>query len=382
MVTRNGWLVLALAVVTLVTGFALHYPELVEVGLAFALCLVVAVITVRTRVPVEVERVVTPARVEEGDGAAGVITVTNPRARRSGSKVATEQLGQTRLRVLLPALAPGQSHSQSYRLPTDRRGCFVVGPLQIAHNDPLSLARATQQDTSEATLWVHPKTYRVSPIPTGRAQDIEGRPTARNAPRGGIAFHSLREYEPGDDPRLIHWRSTARTGTLMVRHTVMTNEPRLLIVLDSSALSYPGESFEDAVRVAASLTLAGAAQHYPTELRTTGGITARIDETGLGKTDVLDKLAMVQTSTDDVGLPALAKMSVRREHGVALGVVTGQPTSDKVGILSAMSGRFDMVTMIQVGERFGRPAIGIAGVLGVAAADAREFVQVWKRRIG
>ena len=91
---------------------------------------------------------------------------------------------------------------------------------------------------------------------------------------------------------------------------------------------------------------------------------------------------MVQTSTDDVGLPALAKMSVRREHGVALGVVTGQPTSDKVGILSAMSGRFDMVTMIQVGERFGRPAIGIAGVLGVAAADAREFVQVWKRRIG
>ena len=59
MLTRNGWLVLALAVVTLVTGFALHYPELVEVGLAFALCLVVAVITVRTRVPVEVERVVT-----------------------------------------------------------------------------------------------------------------------------------------------------------------------------------------------------------------------------------------------------------------------------------------------------------------------------------
>jgi uncharacterized protein (DUF58 family) len=382
MVTRNGWLVLALAVAALVSGFALHYSEMVAVGLGLSLCLAIAVTTVRLRLPVEVDRVVSPGRVAEGEGAAGVITVTNPGSRRSGSKVATEQLGASRLRVVLPALDPGRSHSQSYRLPTDRRGCYTVGPLHIAHNDPLNLARATQQDTSEAALWVHPKTYRVSPIPTGRAQDIEGRPTGRNAPRGGIAFHSLREYEPGDDPRLIHWRSTARTGTLMVRHTVITNEPRLLIVLDSSAASYAADSFEDAVRVAASLMLAGADQHFPTELRTTGGIKARIDETGLGKTEVLDKLATVSATEDDAGLPALARMTARREHGVALGVVTGQPAPDKVGILGAMRTRFDMVTMVQVGERFGRPAIGIPGVLGVAAADALEFTQVWKRRIG
>jgi uncharacterized protein (DUF58 family) len=382
MVTRNGWLVLGLSIATLGFGFALHYSEMVVVGIGLALCFVMAITTVRLRLPVEVERVVSPARVEEGEGAAGVITVTNPGARRTGSKVATEQLGESRLRILLPALAPGQSHCQSYRLPTERRGCYTVGPLRIAHNDPLNLARATQQDTSEATLWVHPKTYRVSPIPTGRAQDIEGRPTGRNAPRGGIAFHSLREYEPGDDPRLIHWRSTARTGTLMVRHTVITNEPRLLIVLDSSAAPYAEDSFEDAVRVVASLVLAGAEHHFPTELRTTGGVVARIDESGLGKTEVLDKLATLHTSPDDVGVPALAKMTTRREHGVALGVVTGQPSPDKVSILGAMSSRFDMVTMVQVGERFGRPAIGVPGVLGVAATDAVEFTHVWKRRIG
>ena len=49
MVTRNGWLVLGLAIVTLGLGFALHYTEMVAVGVGLALCFVMAISTVRTR---------------------------------------------------------------------------------------------------------------------------------------------------------------------------------------------------------------------------------------------------------------------------------------------------------------------------------------------
>jgi hypothetical protein len=168
----------------------------------------------------------------------------------------------------------------------------------------------------------------------------------------------------------------------MVKHTVITNEPRLLIVLDTSAEPYANESFEDAVRVAASLVAAGVDQHFPTQLRTTGGISADIDPSGIGYTDALDKLAAVQTSSTDEGLPALGAMTTRRERGVALGVVTGQPSTDKAHIVGALGDRFQMVTMVQVGERFGRPGIGLSGVFGVSALDSEEFARIWRTRVG
>ncbi|HWE57096.1 MAG TPA: DUF58 domain-containing protein [Acidimicrobiales bacterium] len=372
---------IVVAVLALVASYFFKYTEAEILGFALLICVIAAWFAVRYRAPVEVTRVVSPARVEEGQGCAGVLTVTNLSSKWSRPMDATEQLGPEVLHLALPSIAGGDTHIESYTLPTNHRGCYTVGPLRIGHTDPFHLVSATQEDTAEQTLWVHPKTYRVRPIPTGRADDIEG-PAARTAPRGGVAFHSLREYVPGDDPRLIHWRSTARLGKMMVKHTVVTNEPRLLIVLDTSADPYTPESFEDAVRVAASLMKAGLDQHYPTQLRTTGGIDASIDQSGLGLNEVMDKLAAVKMSKDDEGLPAMGKMAHRREHGVALGVVTGQPTPERASIVGAVSDRFMMVSLIQVGEKYGRPGIGLSGVFGVSANDAEEFVRIWKTRVG
>ncbi len=381
MITRNGWSVIGVAVLALIAAFVFRYTEAEILGLALAACVVAAWLAVRLRAPVEITRVVSPPRVEEGQGCAGVLTVKNLSTKWSRPMEAVERLGPDTLHLSLPSIAGGDTHIESYTLPTNHRGCYTVGPLRIGHTDPLHLVSATQEDTAEQTLWVHPRIHRVRPIPTGRADDIEG-PASRTAPRGGVAFHSLREYVPGDDPRLIHWRSTARTGTLMVRHTVVTNEPRLLIVLDTSTDPYTDESFEDAVRVTASLVAAGVDQHFPTELRTTGGIDGAVDPSGIGLTRVMDLLAAVQREKNDEGLPALGKMTTRREHGVALGVVTGQPSTDKAHIVGALHDRFQMVTMVQVGERFGRPGIGLSGVFGVAALDSDEFARIWKTRVG
>jgi uncharacterized protein (DUF58 family) len=291
--TRNGWWFAVLAIASLVAGLALSYRELVTIGLALLGCPVVAGVSVLMRPNLDVKREVSPYRVNEGEGASGVITITNAGRRRSAPVEATETLGRSTITMTLPSLAPNATHTAVYRLPTERRGCYTVGPLHISRSDPLGLVRVSQADRVEAFLWVLPRIHKASPIPTGRSQELEG-PTSNSAPRGGIAFHSLRDYVPGDDPRLIHWRSTARTGTLMVRHTVITNEPRLLIVLDTSTEPYADESFEDAVRVAASLVSAGVEKRYPTDFRTTGGVSGRVDPTGMGLNDVMDKLAAVQ----------------------------------------------------------------------------------------
>jgi uncharacterized protein (DUF58 family) len=381
MLTRNGWWFVGLGVACLVAGVVLSYRELVMVGLAWLGCVVAAAVSMVVRPTVEVKREVSPCRVNEGDRASGIVTVTNVGRRRSAPVQATETLGKSTIRVSLPSLAPGTTHTATYRLPTERRGCYTVGPLQIGRSDPLRLISVSQADSAAASLWVLPRIHRASPIPTGRSQELEG-PTSNSAPRGGIAFHSLREYVAGDDPRLIHWKSTARTGTLMVRHTVITNEPRLLIVLDTSSESYDEESFEDAVRVAASLVAAGAEKRYPTDFRTTGGVAGSVDPLGAGLSDVMDKLAAVQPADADPGLKALTAMAPPRNRGVSLGVVTGQPAVDQARTVGLVRGRFDMATIVQVGERFERPPLSVTGVLSINATTSAEWARIWKVRIG
>jgi hypothetical protein len=168
----------------------------------------------------------------------------------------------------------------------------------------------------------------------------------------------------------------------MVRHTVITNEPRLLIVLDTSADPYDEESFEDAVRVAASLVVAGVEKRYPTDFRTTGGVAGSVDPSGLGLSDVMDKLAAVQLDDADPGLKALRRMAPQRNRGVSLGAVTGQPSVDQARTVGTVRGRFDMATIVQVGERFERPPLNVNGVLAINASTSAEWAQIWKVRIG
>jgi uncharacterized protein (DUF58 family) len=360
-------------------GVATGWTELLALGVACLLALVAALWWLLRRPELVASRTIAPARVSEGEPAAASLVLRNAGRRRSPPLLASEAVGRRRVGVRLPSLAPDGSTSVSYALPTDRRGLYEVGPLTIARSDPLRLVLVARQHGSTSTLMVHPRVHPVAPVPAGRARDMDG-PTSAAAPLGGIAFHSLREYVPGDDLRLVHWRSSARTGQLMVRHNVVPNEPRLQVVLDISAAAYADDSFEDAVRVAASWAVAACQASFPLRLVTTAGGAAAADRGDGGAAAILDLLAAVQPERSNPGLAALVGL-VPDQEGVSLGVVTGQPDPRVFDAVSAVRGRYDMVSVVQVGEQYDRPPVPIPGAFVVNCRTSDDFAYTWNREV-
>jgi hypothetical protein len=167
-------------------------------------------------------------------------------------------------------------------------------------------------------LYVHPRTVRLSGTSTGVLRDLEGQPT-RDLSSNDVSFHALRPYVPGDDRRYVHWRTSARTGALMVRQFEETRRTHLALALSASPADYgDAEEFELAVSIAASLSVQAIREERPV----TVCVGPRVMPPGSGQR-FLDGFAGVRSS-DDAGLlrSSLAAASAVPNASVAI-LVTG-----------------------------------------------------------
>ncbi|HKH08898.1 MAG TPA: DUF58 domain-containing protein, partial [Agromyces sp.] len=105
----------------------------------------------------------------------------------------------------------------------------------------------------EVELFVHPVTTRLAPSAAGLVRDLEGEIT-KTITNNDISFHALRAYEPGDALRNVHWRTSARTGQLMVRQFEETRRSQLTIVHTTDRAAYANDDeFELAISIMASI---------------------------------------------------------------------------------------------------------------------------------
>ena len=251
-----GWAVLVLGVGCWVVGAWLDWAEFSMVAVAALVLLAVCVLLAVGRTRVRIETSLEPLRVTVGDPATGRIEVTNE-ARRPMLPVLVElPVGVSAARFTLPALAPGKTHEELFVVPTSRRGVIPVGPATTVQGDPLGLVRRTERWTDVTELFVHPRTISIESLGAGLLRDLEGE-TTQDLSMSDLAFHALREYQPGDDRRYIHWRSSAKAGRLLVRQFLDTRRSHLCLLVDVDPAQYRGgeDDAETGISVAASLAV-------------------------------------------------------------------------------------------------------------------------------
>lgn len=230
------WVALAAAAVVLP---ALSLAVSLAAALLAALVLVDWVWLAR-RPPVSLARRA-PARLEVGKPAWLELEIANP-ARRSVVADVSDELPQDLARrdpvFSGVSLASGERRVLEHRVTPRVRGDRALGPVAALVRSPLGLLRLRVLAGAGETIRVHPDTSRFLPsVPLQPKQVLAALGVKPTRQRGeGTEFESLRDYVPGDDPRRIDWRATARRGRMVTRLHQHERNHTLIIAVDASRL--------------------------------------------------------------------------------------------------------------------------------------------------
>lgn len=267
-----GWTTFVLGVVASVAGWHLGWQEFRILGAGLLVLFALSALFTIGRTQLDVAFEVDPLRLTVGDSAAGNLRVTNV-ARTPLLPVGLEiPVGLSAARFTLPPLRPGGAFSELVVIPTSHRGVIDVGPVRTQRGDPFGLLRREIAWTEQLELFVHPLTVPLESLGAGLLRDLEGQ-TTNDVSMSDLAFHTLREYVPGDDRRYIHWRSSAKLSgasgqsQFLVRQFLDTRRSHIAVVIDVHPDAYTDdEEFEVALSAGASITLRALADEMDTTI--------------------------------------------------------------------------------------------------------------------
>lgn len=135
--------------------------------------------------------------------------------------------------LFVPYLERGRRLRAPIETTLSRRGRHRIRRAHVTSLFPLGLYRRGRRFPVDLEVLVYPEILPRAPHPPEQLGKAGERPRRRAG--WGHDLLGLREYRHGDDPRDIHWKQTARTGTLISRQREAEENRRLLIVLDNAS---------------------------------------------------------------------------------------------------------------------------------------------------
>lgn len=162
-----------------------------------------------------------------------------------------------KVEFVLPSLSRGETAEATVEIVLPVRGRWQVGPAQLVGTDPVGMFRRPGPKSDSSALLALPEVFTVPWVWRRDLLSREARHLALSRVRQGGEFWGIRQYEPGDGLRHVHWKVTAHTGELMVKEYARGRELSAAVWLDLRAANHVGQgadsSLEMSVILAASL---------------------------------------------------------------------------------------------------------------------------------
>jgi uncharacterized protein (DUF58 family) len=232
----------------------------------------------RTRYRVAGSRRLSPGRVPAGSEARVHLRIDNVSRLPTGLLMLQDRVPYVlgpRPRFVLDRVEPGGRREVSYRVRSDLRGRYPLGPLQLRLTDPFGMCELTRSFSTYDDLTVIPRVEPLPPVRLSGEATGYGDGRQRSLALAGEDDVIPRGYRYGDDLRRVHWRSTARYGELMVRREEQPQRARCTVFLDTRGAAFegagPDSAFEWAVSGAASVLVHMLERGYSVRLLTDTG---------------------------------------------------------------------------------------------------------------
>ena len=147
----------------------------------------------------------------------------------------------------------GRRLGARYLLPSLSRGRYAIESAHAVLHDPFGLATRSVDLTAPGTLLVYPRLVALETLFSDSGAALaDGRRLLMRRP-SGFELHSVRDYERGESLRRVHWPSTAKRGSLMVKELEDAPRDEVAVVLDARANGAPASAFDAQVRAAGSI---------------------------------------------------------------------------------------------------------------------------------
>ena len=378
MPTGRGWAAVGVAAALLVLWIAFGEVELMTTAVFLLAAVVIGTAIVRiTRPNLTLSRHIYPTQSHEGDTVSIEVELSaSRRLRNLWIEDTVHGLGVARFAAAttpsVPAMARYEVHCRS-------RGVFSIGPAEVAILDPFGLSERRSDAGGTDRLTVYPRIEPLIGLPVVRGLDPVQqaiRPTF--APHSGEDFFTLREYQVGDDLRRVHWPSSAKRDTLIIKQLEIPWQSRALVLLDVRAECYPAAgAFEQAVRGAAATLAHLHKGSFAPELWTTQRSGPR---TGDRYHQSMDTLATVQPVANLDHRRTVARLRRKGAGGGVLVFVTGIPDEGALATFQVLANDFARTIVMVVTDRAGDGAAAFrqAGALTVMSRPGGSWAPGWR----
>jgi uncharacterized protein (DUF58 family) len=177
-----------------------------------------------------------------------------------------EGMGGPRLKIIkgrrlqLCMLRPGRPVALEYTLKLRLRGYYQIGPMVLESGDVFGLHRRYRAVTEPHFLVVYPKVVPLEGFDLASRRPVGEIRLAHRLFEDPTRIAGVREYQRGDPLNRVHWRATARTGTLHSKIYEPSTIAGATIVLDFHKSGYAprGEPFRSELAATTAASLANA----------------------------------------------------------------------------------------------------------------------------